>query len=49
MTDAKDKDLKVAGLFACIGGIERGLHEAGHKTVLLCEARMGNDDGGADR
>lgn len=29
--------LTVAGLFAGIGGIERGLHESGHETVLLCE------------
>ncbi|PRP93146.1 putative BsuMI modification methylase subunit YdiP [Enhygromyxa salina] len=29
--------LRVAGLFAGIGGIERGLHQAGHQTELLCE------------
>jgi DNA (cytosine-5)-methyltransferase 1 len=29
--------LTVAGLFAGIGGIEMGLHAAGHRTVLLCE------------
>jgi DNA (cytosine-5)-methyltransferase 1 len=29
--------LRVVGLFAGIGGIELGLHEAGHETVLLCE------------
>jgi DNA (cytosine-5)-methyltransferase 1 len=29
--------LTVAGLFAGIGGIELGLHEAGHESVLLCE------------
>lgn len=28
---------KVAGLFAGIGGLERGLHRAGHETALLCE------------
>jgi DNA (cytosine-5)-methyltransferase 1 len=28
---------KVAGLFAGIGGIELGLHRAGHSTELLCE------------
>jgi DNA (cytosine-5)-methyltransferase 1 len=28
---------KVAGLFAGIGGIERGLHDAGFDTTLLCE------------
>ena len=27
----------VVGLFAGIGGIELGLHRAGHRTVLLCE------------
>lgn len=27
----------VVGLFAGIGGLERGLHRAGHRTVLLCE------------
>jgi len=36
--DAADaRFLSVAGLFAGIGGIEVGLHAAGHKTVLLCE------------
>jgi DNA (cytosine-5)-methyltransferase 1 len=29
--------LRVAGLFAGIGGIELGLHAAGHDTTLLCE------------
>src|SRR5450759_2234589 len=29
--------MKIAGLFAGIGGIERGLHAAGHETSLLCE------------
>jgi DNA (cytosine-5)-methyltransferase 1 len=29
--------LRVAGLFAGIGGIEQGLHAAGHVTTLLCE------------
>lgn len=29
--------LRVAGLFAGIGGIEVGLHDAGHETVLLCD------------
>lgn len=29
--------LRVAGLFAGIGGIERGLHLAGHATTVLCE------------
>lgn len=30
-------DLQVVGLFAGIGGIERGLSQAGHQTQLLCE------------
>lgn len=29
--------LRVAGLFAGIGGIELGMHDAGHEPVLLCE------------
>jgi DNA (cytosine-5)-methyltransferase 1 len=29
--------LRVAGLFAGIGGVELGLHLAGHSTELLCE------------
>jgi len=29
--------MKIAGLFAGIGGLELGLHEAGHESVLLCE------------
>lgn len=29
--------MKVAGLFAGIGGLESGLANAGHETVLLCE------------
>lgn len=29
--------VKVAGLFAGIGGLETGLADAGHETVLLCE------------
>jgi DNA (cytosine-5)-methyltransferase 1 len=33
--------LTVAGLFAGIGGIELGLHEAGFKTELLCELDPG--------
>jgi DNA (cytosine-5)-methyltransferase 1 len=28
---------KIAGLFAGIGGLERGLNRAGHETLLLCE------------
>jgi len=33
--------LQVAGLFAGIGGLERGLHQAGHHTELLCEIDPG--------
>jgi DNA (cytosine-5)-methyltransferase 1 len=35
--DATVGTLRNVGLFAGIGGIERGLHDAGHSTVLLCE------------
>lgn len=33
----KGESLKIAGLFAGIGGIEIGLHDAGHETHFLCE------------
>lgn len=33
--------LSVAGLFAGIGGIETGLHLAGHTSRLLCEVAPG--------
>ena len=33
--------LRVVGLFAGIGGIEVGLHRAGHSTALLCEIDEG--------
>lgn len=36
-TTRKEDRLTVAGLFAGIGGIELGLHRAGHTTRLLCE------------
>ena len=29
--------MKVAALFAGIGGLEQGLHKAGHETVMTCE------------
>lgn len=32
-----NRGLKTVGLFAGIGGIELGLHQAGHSTQLLCE------------
>lgn len=33
--------LRIAGLFAGIGGIELGMHQAGHTTSLLCEIDEG--------
>jgi len=36
-TRSTGSSLTVAGLFAGIGGIELGLHRAGHQTALLCE------------
>jgi DNA (cytosine-5)-methyltransferase 1 len=41
MTRSKGEGLTVAGLFAGIGGIESGLHQAGHRTELLCEIDPG--------
>lgn len=41
MKVVSSRGLRVAGLFAGIGGIELGLHAAGHETELLCEI----DDG----
>jgi len=32
---------EITGLFAGIGGLERGLHRAGHRTSLLCETDAG--------
>ncbi len=37
MAESGEKTLKIAGMFAGIGGIERGLHDAGHETTILCE------------
>lgn len=37
MADDRNGGLRVAGLFAGIAGIEKGLHEAGHRTILFCE------------
>ncbi len=37
---ASKERLRVAGLFAGIGGIELGLHASGHETVLLCDNDM---------
>ena len=33
--------MRIAGLFAGIGGIELGLHQAGHDSALLCELDAG--------
>jgi DNA (cytosine-5)-methyltransferase 1 len=33
----RSDSLRIAALFAGIGGIEVGLHAAGHETVVLCE------------
>jgi DNA (cytosine-5)-methyltransferase 1 len=33
--------LRVTGLFAGIGGIEQGFHQAGHRSELLCEIEPG--------
>lgn len=38
---APQKELSVAGLFAGVGGIELGLHRAGHRSALLCESEPG--------
>jgi DNA (cytosine-5)-methyltransferase 1 len=37
----KGSQHQIAGLFAGIGGLERGLHRAGHRTTLLCETDPG--------
>jgi DNA (cytosine-5)-methyltransferase 1 len=37
VTDGPPRSYCVAGLFAGIGGLELGLHAAGHRTRLLCE------------
>lgn len=37
----EDHELTVVGLFAGIGGIELGLHKAGHRTEVLCEIDPG--------
>lgn len=37
MSQDGQENLRVVGLFAGIGGIEVGLSEAGHESVLLCE------------
>jgi DNA (cytosine-5)-methyltransferase 1 len=40
-TSRRSHRLKIAGLFAGIGGIELGLTQAGHHSVLLCELDPG--------
>ncbi len=37
-TSATTRQLAVAGLFAGVGGLERGFHDHGHRSVLLCDA-----------
>src|SRR5690349_4438528 len=41
-TETRLTKMKIAGLFAGIGGFELGMHQAGHETVLLCEIRAGS-------
>lgn len=41
ISTTREQSLRVVGLFAGIGGIELGLHQAGHTTVLLCEIDEG--------
>lgn len=41
MMSAARRPLRVAGLFAGIGGIELGLRQSGHQSVLLCEWEPG--------
>lgn len=36
-TVGEDRPLSVVGLFAGVGGLEEGLHRAGHRTELVCE------------
>jgi len=40
-TRSGGQSLRIAGLFAGIGGIEVGMHQAGHESVLLCELDPG--------
>ena len=37
LSNGRGEQLKIAGLFAGIGGIEKGLNLAGHSTEVLCE------------
>jgi DNA (cytosine-5)-methyltransferase 1 len=39
--DTCGKQLAVAGLFTGVGGIELGLHRAGHETLMVCENEPG--------
>jgi DNA (cytosine-5)-methyltransferase 1 len=36
---SRTHSMRIAGLFAGIGGFELGLHQAGHETRLLCEKK----------
>ncbi len=38
---APRRKLRVSGLFAGVGGLERGLSQAGHETLLFCEIDTG--------
>ncbi len=38
---SRPRTLRVAGLFAGVGGLEQGLARAGHETALLCEIDAG--------
>ena len=38
---AGERPMRIAGLFAGIGGFEQGLHLGGHETLLLCENDAG--------
>lgn len=37
----RGKKLRVVGLFSGIGGFELGFHQAGHRTLMLCENEPG--------
>ncbi|MBL8115359.1 MAG: DNA (cytosine-5-)-methyltransferase [Acidobacteria bacterium] len=40
-TSAPRRSLRTAGLFAGVGGLEKGLSRAGHETALFCEIDPG--------
>ena len=39
--ESPGRAMRVVGLFAGVGGIELGLHRAGHQSLLLCENEEG--------